>query len=164
MNPALRSQADDLGDAYSNITALTFQGEESLTRQEFAEETDINYILRRHGASEQRIANYGGEVDYNLDLQQALSARDAATRANIQVPEEIRHKYPDWVSVLRGADNGEYQRDLQQLADKQHAAKLKTDEATAMQEAKARIQRDQVAAKQILRDLEDRRTPEERSE
>lgn len=118
---ALRKQTDDNGDEWSIATA-TINEEPSLTRGEFKDDADINRLLARFGVNQQvRQDPRFTEVDYNLDLQQAYAALDAASRAQLQVPEELRSKYPDWLTILNGAESGEYQRDLQALADRKAA-------------------------------------------
>ena len=129
LNP-VRSQADTLGDQISAETAFD-TGTESFTRQEFKDEADLNILLGRFGVNQQvRQDPRFMEIDYNLDLQSALAAVDAARRANYDVPQELRAKYPDWRTVLNGAESGEYQKDLQELADrKKTQAKLDEQEA-----------------------------------
>lgn len=118
-----RRQSDNLGDEISKQTAYRNTGPE-LTRQEFKDEANLNILLARFGVNQQvrQNANFT-EVDYNLDLQTALGAIDAARRANMKVPEELRAKYPNWLAVLEGAETGEYGKDLQDLATRKETEK-----------------------------------------
>ncbi|QCQ85065.1 internal scaffolding protein [Blackfly microvirus SF02] len=119
--PRYRLQYDCDREAVSLATG-TDTGPESLTRQEFADEADLNVLLARFGVNTPvRPMIYGGEVDYQLDLQQAFAAIESARRANMAVPDELRQKYPDWRKVLNGAESGEYQRDLKELSDRRAA-------------------------------------------
>lgn len=124
---AVRSQADNLGDLYSAATG-TDCGDEVLTRQEFAQEADINYILNRFGVDQQaRPIQYGTTVDYNLDLQQALTALDQVKAINTTIPQELRHKYPTWRELLNATESGAYQHDLAELAARKAAAEEKAN-------------------------------------
>ena len=124
---AVRSQADDKGDSVSLQTGYD-TGSDSLTRQEFKDEADLNILLGRFGVNQQvRQDPRFIEIDYNLDLQSALAAVDAARRANYDIPQELRAKYPDWRTLLDGAESGEYQKDLQALADRKDAEQKAAD-------------------------------------
>lgn len=117
-----RTQYDTLQDEYSILTGVDLSGTEQLTRQEMRDEADINNILNRYGVTApQRELRYGEEIDYTLDLQTALGALDAAERANFNVPEELRQKYPSWRDLLNAVESGQYQHDLEQLAAKKAA-------------------------------------------
>jgi len=121
---AVRTQCDDLGDKISNDTAQLETGE-IITRQEFKDEADLNILLARFGVHQQVRADAKfTEVDYNLDLQTALAAVEAARRADYKVPEELRAKYPNWLTVLKGAETGEYEHDLMQLKARKEAEEL----------------------------------------
>lgn len=126
---AERTQDDNLQDQYSQLTGLDFTGTESLTRQEFKDEADLNILLARYGVAQVRPMEYGKDVDYSLDLQSALNALDAASAAQFDVPPELRDKYPTWRHVLNGAESGEYQQDLLNLAAKKKQADAEAKEA-----------------------------------
>lgn len=164
MPPAERTQVDGKGDLYSDLTATIIPNDDPQTRQEFKDDADLNILLARFGVdTPMRQGLQYGEVDYQLDLQQALDAIDTAKKANIHAPEELRDKYPDWRSILNGVETGEYQKDLENLKlDRQIAAdKQKHEEAlkNVMNDAKMRRQ----AELQLKREAEDRlnRDPEE---
>lgn len=141
MVPAERTQVDGLEDEYSLLTG-TDTGTDTATRQEMKDESDINILLARFGVNTpiRGGLDYGAEIDYNMDLQQALGAIESARRANTAVPEELREKYPTWREVLNGAETGEYQKDLQTLAtDKAiEAEQMKTAQrlADALEDSK----------------------------
>lgn len=118
-----RTQDDGLGDIVSEMTAHTPQGE-SLTRQEFRDDADINILLARFGVDQQmRQPTYGQTVDYSIDLQTAMAAVNDARRIAGNVPDELRQKYPTWREVLNGSETGQYQADLKELSDKKAEAK-----------------------------------------
>jgi len=128
--PAERTQVDGKQDAYSDAAGIDFSDTELMTRQEFKDEADLNILLSRFGVNTmvRTDGRYGSEVDYNLDLAQALAAIESARRANLAVPDELREKYTDWRSVLNAAESGEYQADLQNLADWKAAEEAKKKE------------------------------------
>lgn len=117
-NYLVRGQQDDheSNEYYGKLTATTPVGE-SLTRQEFKEDTDVNVILSRFGVNTQvRNDMVFTEVDYTIGLQEAINSVTIAKRAELNVPDELREKYPDWLSLMSGIERGEYQEDLKQLA------------------------------------------------
>lgn len=128
---SVRSQADNLGDYYSDLTG-TVNTEDSLVRPEFGPETDINNILKNHGIqTQQRPIKYGEEVDYTLDLQQAMTATERASEAHRTIPEELRQKYPKYQDWLNAINSGQYFADLQDLAEvkKRKADKIAQEKA-----------------------------------
>lgn len=128
---AIRSQADNLGDATSDAAGID-TGLDTATRQEFAEESDINNILGKYGMQQAtRPLKWGETIDYTMDLQQAKTALAAVKSANFNIPEELRNKYPDWQAILNGTESGAYQHDLQELVQRKQA------KAEAEEKAKA---------------------------
>lgn len=127
---ANRAQNDTLSDQVSIETGLD-TGTDTPVRVEYGPETDINTLLRRFNIDQQGRPFQFQEVDYNMDLQSAHLAVEAAQSATQTVPPELRHKYPTWAHVLNGAENGEYARDLQALDDKKTAEKAAADTAAA---------------------------------
>lgn len=127
MPKLIRNQHDDLGDVMSEATATTPEGE-SLTRQEFKEDTDINTILARFGVNTQvRNDMVFTETDYTVDLQAAHDLMQNAKQVNTGVPPELRDKYPNWLALMSGIERGEYQNDLRELAEKRGAAARRQD-------------------------------------
>lgn len=142
----LRQHGDGLGDIISDATATTPKGE-SLTRQEFANDVDVNQILKRFGVDTPvRTGPIFTETDFSMDLQQSLMAIEQARKAHNAVPPELREKYPTWRDVLEAAERGEYQQDLKELATKKEGEKASSERAAA----RAQIERDQ----QIRQDIE----------
>lgn len=128
--PMQRSQTDGMGDFWSEATGISFQGTPVLTRQEYAEEADVNILLNRFGVNTPlREMQWGAEIDDRLDLQQALYAIDQAKQ--IKVPDELRAQFPTWQHVLNGAESGAYQH---ALAEHERVKKA-TAEAAEREEA-----------------------------
>jgi hypothetical protein len=125
-----RTQDDELQEEYSIMSGIDFTGVEEITRQEFKDDADLNILLARFGVNTPvRQMKYGEDIDYTMDLQQALSAVEAARRTEHTIPNELRHKYTNWRDILNAAETGEYQHDLANLAERKH--KLAEKEAEA---------------------------------
>lgn len=135
--PAIRSQADNLGDMMS-LESGTVIDDEVLVREEFAAEADIHNILGKYGINEQmRPVKYGEGIDYTMDLQQAMMAVESAAEGyERSVPPELRSKYPTWKEWLNGVSNGLYKNDLQNLAKSKDEAEQR---AKAKQEEKEKV-------------------------
>lgn len=128
--PMMRSQTDGMGDFWSDATGIDFSNTEILTRQEYKDEADLNILLSRFGVNTpMREMSWGAEIDDRIDLQTALQAIDEAKR--IEVPPELRTRFPTWQAVLNGAESGAYQSALVEL----EATKKRTEEARQQEEA-----------------------------
>lgn len=117
MHPAIRTQADDLGQEYSMDTALDFSESIDMARQEFKNDADINVLLGRFGVNTPQRQTTYGEVDFGMDLQQAIGAIDAARRMHRKLPLSLRERYPTWQSVLNGLNDGTLRLDLEEESD-----------------------------------------------
>lgn len=107
MHPAVRSQTDSNQQYYSELSALTWPRDaKPITRQEFKDEADINKLFKRFGAALFTQPNSFSEVDWTIDLQQALTAIDEAKHAWRNLPENLRAKYTDWRQLLNALENG----------------------------------------------------------
>lgn len=108
----MRTQADafDLVEVtkWSDESALACDASEDKARQEFAEEADVNVILRRFGAGgfEMRPVQYGVQ-DTDLDLQTVYAAAAVAQDGWLKLPEHLRRRYPGWPELLAAVDRGE---------------------------------------------------------
>ena len=114
-----RTQSDGLGD-YESARTGTENTEASLTRQEFKNEADINWLLARHGANTQ--VRQGGdytEVDYSVDLQDAYRLTEEMN--NLQAPEELQSKYPTWRHIIMAVETGQYAKDIADLETRKRA-------------------------------------------
>jgi len=81
----------------SDQTAIHFT-DVSRTKQEFAEESDINTLVRRYGLlglmpKDHRVAMYGDFEDQQLDYQGAQNAIRAADEAFMAMPPDIRARF-----------------------------------------------------------------------
>lgn len=109
---AVRSQADDLGDEYSDNAGTDCSQSKDVARQEFKDESDINLLLGRFGVQGTgRIPTFG-EVDYGIDLQAALGAIHDAKRAYTRLPKEVKDKYRNWQELLNAVEDGSFEGDL----------------------------------------------------
>jgi len=106
----VRSQADSAEqfEQYSDEAGISFPIGEDKTRQEFAEECDVNVILRRFGAGgfEGRPVVYGVQ-DLDLDLQGVYTAVEVAEEAWERLPERLRKRYRAWPELLGAMERGE---------------------------------------------------------
>lgn len=107
MHKAIRSQADDLQLTYSQMTAIDTTGWEDVARQEFKIEADVNEMLKRFGVISNQRPIQSGEIDYTIDLQQALEAVREAKRVWERMPAAVKADFPTWQSLLNGANSGE---------------------------------------------------------
>lgn len=110
MHPAIRTQSDELGDIVSLETGLDASASATnrdMARQEFKQEADINVQLAKFGVFAPQRQLYFGDVDYGLELQEALAAIADAKNAWRQMPEEIQKRYRTWQSLLNALETGE---------------------------------------------------------
>lgn len=107
MKKQLRKQDDAMGDAYSDLTGISFLDTKDLARQEFKDEADVNVLLRKFGVGVPQKPNpVFGDVDYTVDLQSALTAAREASFAWSKLPMTIRTKYRNWSGVLDAIERG----------------------------------------------------------
>lgn len=82
------------------------------TRQEDAQDADINYILSRFGVgAPQRPIQYG-RVDYDMDLATAYSVLHEAELAHSRLTRTMRERYPTVQDMLNGIAKGDLIEDL----------------------------------------------------
>lgn len=87
---------------------LDFTTRPTFTRQEFKNEADTNWLLKRFGVTvPQRQGAWGREVDYNIDLQQALASITDAKAAYRNLPENLKERYPTWQTLINAVENGQ---------------------------------------------------------
>ena len=101
MMPPVRDQAD-----IGQIDVLTDASKGDTARQEFKEESDINYMLSRFGITQPRGTPTYGEWDDSIDLQMALESVREAREGFNRLPKELRDKFPRMEDILRAVDNG----------------------------------------------------------
>lgn len=111
--PAIRTQVDGLDEEYSLHTGIDCGNREDMARQEFKDDTDVNKILGRYGVNADMRPLQFGNVNYDLDLQQALEAIIAANEAMASLPDTLRERYPSWESLSKGLRDGTLKRDLE---------------------------------------------------
>lgn len=106
----IRGQNDGLNDEASDEAGTDTSGEPDMARQEFKEEADINVLLKKFGVTPNRELTYT-EADFDLDLQQALTAIAEAREAFTRMPPVMLQKYPTWQALLTGLDTGQFKID-----------------------------------------------------
>ena len=107
-----RTQVDGKQDDVSKENGKDFDPAEDKTRQEFAQEADLNHMLERFGvgAVPQRPTHYGVEIDYSQDLQGAYRALSDAETARQGLPKELRDQFPTTDAFLQAAGSGLLER------------------------------------------------------
>lgn len=87
---------------------IAFPKKEDMTRQEFAEESDVNNILRKFagGGYPLRPVNYGVQ-DFTLDLDGAYAAARVSVEAWDRLPVELRSRFSGWPELLAAMEKGE---------------------------------------------------------
>lgn len=109
MQKAIRKQTDGKGDEFSRRTRKSFIGTVDLARQEFKDEQDINKMLARYGVPQALAAQRATteEVNFDMDLQQALHNIRETRAAFNRLPQHLREKYSTWQQLLAALDRGE---------------------------------------------------------
>lgn len=84
-------------DAVSRETGVDFSNEESVTQQQFAEDADINVIVRRFGLTGEvpedfRTPKYG-DFTHVSDFQTALNTVKEAEEEFMRLPAEVRARF-----------------------------------------------------------------------
>lgn len=112
---APRSQTDGLQQLYSDAGAIDFSDSPSVTRQEFAQEADINWIVTRLKPGSDITSWRTGERDFTLDLQEAYRVTEEAHRMWAQLPDALREKFTDWPNLLDAIAKGRINLDLSKI-------------------------------------------------
>jgi len=103
---------------------MTDCGTEQITRQEFKDETDIDFILKRYNGTRGRVPMFE-DNDMHLDLQTALQAKRYLDESNLRAPEELQDRYPTPAKIIEGIESGSYIKDIEKLqAEKSRIAEL----------------------------------------
>lgn len=144
----IRSQADELGDVISRDTSISDFGRD-MTRQEFKEETDINVLATKFNLEElKRPVNWGGEIDYTVDLQQSITTLNESRSAYNRLHPAIKEKFPTWESFIAGANDGSLADELAKVGIKNIetlATKKIDEEISAADKRSARIREREAA-------------------
>lgn len=99
-------------------------GGDSLTRQEYKDEADINNIVRRFGVDSFARQPIFGQVDFDRGLQEAFADIATANELFRTLPPELRDKYPTRGKLIEGMDNGNFATDLTDALRKRNAPNL----------------------------------------
>lgn len=110
-----RTQSDQRGDEISAQSAITEFGRD-MTRQEFKTDADINTLYAKFNIDElKRPVNWGGEIDYTIDLQTSLTAVAESKQAYNRLHPSLRDIYPTWREFLNGMEDGSLAKELKKL-------------------------------------------------
>jgi len=93
---------------------LVCPASEDRARQEFKEEADLEFQIRRFGAGLPFEAN---SVDYTMDLTKAYDLVERAQAAWSELPRPVREQYANWREVEAAAVSGQLESFLKGLAD-----------------------------------------------
>lgn len=126
----VRRQGDLQNEASSQANRIAFDPREDRARQEDKDMADINKIVKLFGGSLVPPPPNSAEVDYTLDLQNALHAVRQAREAYDTLPYDLRQKYTDWKQLLQAIEDGTYETP---------EAEAKRVEAAAAAEKAARL-------------------------
>lgn len=102
----MRSQGDGKQNEYSRRGALDCSDSTDVARQEFKSEADVNVLLQKYGVGIPQKQVAFGDTNFDIDLQEALAAVQAAKRAYRQLPPELRQRYPSWQTLLNNLASG----------------------------------------------------------
>nr|DAD95801.1 MAG TPA: Scaffold protein [Microviridae sp. ct2OM3] len=97
MLPFIRSPYNYDTDEVSRETGLDCSADEPLTQQQFAEETDINTIVRRFGLTGQLPDDYRAPMEQDFfeitDFSTAMQAVRKAQEQFLQLPGDMRARF-----------------------------------------------------------------------
>lgn len=89
-------------------TDCSSEGLPDLARQEMKQDADINFLLKRFGVEDlnKRPMTFR-DVNYDVDLQQALSAIHDVRVAYATMPKIVKDKYTSWQKFVTALETGE---------------------------------------------------------
>lgn len=115
MHPPLKTQ-QDIGvdepklDASDGAIVREQNGSthvnKDLTRQEFKDETDTNFLLHRFGVEPLRGTPVYGEWDDSIELQTAFASIADAQDAFARLPDDLKAKFPRMEDLLTAVEKG----------------------------------------------------------
>lgn len=111
MHPPTKNQAmldvdNPTLDASDGVELPDGTENKDMARQEFKDESDINYMLSRFGVAPPRGAPTYGEWDDTIDLQTSIHAVEEAKYAYSKLPESLRNKFNSMEELLTAVQNG----------------------------------------------------------
>lgn len=131
-------------DKASDESGISFVGQESTVQQQFAEEVDINTIVRRFGLTGEVPDDYraaqSGDFTNVVDYQSALNAVRAADEAFLELPGELRARFNnDPQALLEFVSDGRNRDEAVKLGLVQLPPEKPRDVVTAVDELAARF-------------------------
>lgn len=126
MRVVYRQQNDGKELEFSELSAIHFNPDDDVTRQEHKRETEIDYILSRYGLPPQQQGRYG-ETDSTVDLQEAIRLQNELHDAFQRLPEALQRQYGSWGSIIAAADRGELTPEQLGVVDAEQNRAVPTD-------------------------------------
>lgn len=105
MHPPLKDQTT-LDVDNPTIDASDRPGNKDVTQQQFAKETDTNYLLSRWGLEPERGKPQYGEWDDSYDLQTTLEATREAEAAFARLPDGLKAKFDTIQDLVAAVEHG----------------------------------------------------------
>lgn len=136
----------------------------SVTKQEFADEANINKLFERYGVMHQQRTTFFGEMDYNIDLQQAIDATDQSKKAYSRMTPEIKQLYPTWKKFVNAMATGDLEKEVARLDQDKHTAaeRAEVEKLINRDQMKEELQRRRDADKESTRIMRDGLKPEDK--
>lgn len=128
-------------DIESEITGLLCE-DETLTQQQFQEESDINTIVRKFGLTGELPDDFrapvSGDFTNVVDFQTAMNAVRAAEEAFMEMPAELRARFNnDPQRLMEFVENGKNKDEALKLGIVQKPPEKTRDMVDAVDELKA---------------------------
>lgn len=108
-----RTQVDGLGEEYSLASAYDTTKTPDTARQEHKDDADVNILLARFGVDQPQKSVVFGEMDFSLDLQQAITACRESESAHERLHPDLKAKYPTWQTMITAMHDGTLAKDLE---------------------------------------------------
>lgn len=107
-HPQTQTDSPEERDRRSLDSGIVCDLDADPTRQEYAEQQDINWIVQRFGGNlVTGIKPQFGENNFDLDLMGALETMTAAQDQYNALPANLRQAYPSISSLVEALERGE---------------------------------------------------------
>ncbi|WNK14527.1 MAG: internal scaffolding protein [Microvirus sp.] len=142
--PELRTEHNYDRDAISEITGLDCPEDEGRTQQQFAEETDINTIVRRFGLTGQLPENVNmpssGDFTTVHDFQSAMNLIRQSEQEFMKLPAEMRKRFEhDPQQLINFLEDGNNRPEAEKLGLINKPPEKTRDAVQAIDEMKAAL-------------------------
>lgn len=86
--------------------------DESLTRQEFKDDTNLDLLLKRHQMPALSRPPIFGEINFDTNLATVLDQVKTANALWRSLPKQLRDKYPNTRDLVAALYNGQLEKDI----------------------------------------------------